>query len=405
MRKTVFLIFGFLTLTNMIAQQLDVLIEQAIANNPEIQKFEIQHELYVEKVNEVNTLPDTQFAAGYFISEPETRTGPQRAKISVKQSIPWFGAITARESYASSVADVKFEDLVIAKRKLVAEVSRSFYNLNTLESKKKVLVRNIKLLKNYETLALSSVENGKASAVDVLRIQMRQNDLEQLSNVIENEVLSEQSYLNKLLNRDSTILIQLDNELSIPIENELAISESLQVHPELTRYDKLYESVSRSELLNQKESSPMLGLGLDYIAVSERPDMSFSDNGKDIFMPMLSISIPVFTKKYRSITRQNELRKQEISAERSDRYNTLKSKLDRAINDRYSALIGYETSTKNIKQAKDAEEILMKNYETGTINFTDVLDVQELQIKFQLAQIEAIRQFFIQSTIINYLSN
>ena len=387
------------------AQQLDVLINEAIANNPEIQKIEFQHEVSIEMISEVNTIPDTQISAGYFVSEPETRTGPQRAKFSVKQSIPWFGAITARENYASSIADVKFEDLVIAKRKLVAEVSRSYYNLSTLEAKKKVLISNLELLKSYEALALTAVETGKASAVDVLRIQMRHNDLEQLMKLIENDLHSEQSYFNNLLNRDSKMQIQVVNELNMPAENDLAPIDGLELHPELTKYDRLYESVSQSELLNQKESSPILGFGLDYIAVSERPDMSSSDNGKDIFMPMVSLSIPLFNKKYKSITRQNELKKKEISAERSERLNLLRSRLEKAINDRVSARISYASSSKNIKQAQDAEEILMKNYETGTIEFTEVLDVQELMIRFQLQQLDAIKQFFIQSTIINYLSN
>lgn len=387
------------------AQQLDALINEAIANNPEIQKIEFQHKLSIEKISEVNTIPDTQISAGYFVSEPETRTGPQRAKFSVKQSIPWFGAITARENYASSIADVKFEDLVIAKRKLVAEVSRSYYNLSTLEAKKKVLISNLELLKSYEALALTAVETGKASAVDVLRIQMRHNDLDQLMKLIENDLHSEQSYFNNLLNRDSKMQIQIVNELNMPAENDLTPLEGLELHPELTKYDRLFESVSQSELLNQKESSPILGFGLDYIAVSERTDMSFSDNGKDIFMPMVSLSIPLFNKKYKSITRQNELKKKEISAERSERFNLLKSRLEKAINDRVSARISYDTSSKNIKQAQDAEEILMKNYETGTIEFTEVLDVQELKIRFQLQQLEALKQFYIQSTIINYLSN
>ena len=64
-------------------------------------------------------------------------------------------------------------------------------------------------------------------------------------------------------------------------------------HPELLKYDKLYESIEQSELLNLKESSPMIGFGLDYINVSERPDMNLSDNGKDIVMPMVSLSIPM----------------------------------------------------------------------------------------------------------------
>ena len=128
-------------------------------------------------MNEANTIPNTEFGVGYFVSEPETRTGAQRFKVSAKQMLPWFGSITARENYVGSLADAKYEDIVIAKRKLVTSVSQSYYNLYALNIKQDVLAENIDLLKTYETLALTAVEVGKASAVDVLRLQMRQNEL------------------------------------------------------------------------------------------------------------------------------------------------------------------------------------------------------------------------------------
>ena len=60
---------------------------------------------------------------------------------------------------------------------------------------------------------------------------------------------------------------------------------------------------------------------------------------------------------------------------------------------------------KNLKQAEDAEDILIKNYETGTIDFRDVLDIQELQLKFQMGQIETTQLYYLQSAQINYLIN
>jgi hypothetical protein len=87
------------------AQELEVLIDEALANNPEIQKFELQYKRVSEKVNEVNTIPNTEFGVGYFVSEPETRTGAQRFKVSAKQMFPWFGNISAKENYVSSLAD------------------------------------------------------------------------------------------------------------------------------------------------------------------------------------------------------------------------------------------------------------------------------------------------------------
>ncbi|MEK9566349.1 MAG: TolC family protein [Flavobacteriaceae bacterium] len=393
------LLFG---VTN--AQKLELLIEEALVNNPEIQAFELKYELTAEKVNEANTLPNTQLGIGYFVSEPETRTGPQRFKISAKQMLPSFGAITARENYLNSVADAVFEDIAIAKRKLVASVSQSYYNLYALKEKQDILEQNLQLLKTHEELALNAVAVGKASAVDVLRIQMRQNEVVQMKQVLNQDYFAEQTKFNKLLHRDKNAPLLLEGEFTMPTEGAFVSSDNLEFHPELMKYDKLYNSVSQSELLNQKESKPMLGLGIDYIAVSERPDLDFYDNGKNIFMPMLSVSIPLFNKKYKSRSKQNELKQQELLAQKESRLNSLETLLDKAVKASNAAQISYNTQVKNLKQAQDAKAIIVKNYETGTVDFEDILALQELELKFQLNQIDSIKNYFIQRTLINYLT-
>ena len=403
--KTVFVLCALCLGLSAQSQELETLIDVALNNNPEIQKFEFKYKRASEKVNEVNTIPNTEFGVGYFMSEPETRTGAQRFKVSAKQMIPWFGTITSRESYVSALADAKYEDIVIAKRKLMAAVSQSYYNLYANKAKQKVLLQNIELLETYETLALTSVEVGKASAVDVLRLQMRQNEMQQLKDVLSQQFLAEQTNLNTLLNRENEVVVTVIDSLMMPSEDFEINSERLALHPELLKYDKLYQSIEQSELLNQKESSPMIGFGLDYISVSERPDMNFSDNGKDIVMPMVSLSIPIFNKRHKSQTQQNEFEQQELTVEKQERWNALKNLLSKAITERVSARISYATQTKNLKQAKDAEEILIKSYETGTINFSDVLDIQELQLKFQLNLVESVKMYYVQTAVINYLTN
>ena len=386
------------------AQDLETLINSGLENNPEIKKYNLQYEIASEKVNEVNTIPNTEFSYGYFVSEPETRTGAQKMKFSLKQMIPWFGSITARENYINSLSDAKFEEIAIAQRKLIVAVSNAYYNMYSLRSKDRVLEENINLMKVYETLALNSVETGKASAVSVLRLQIRKNDLIELKEVLHQQYLTQQAALNSLLNRDLSIAIVLTDELPMP-ENDIGFAETdLTMHPELLKYDKLYASVVQSELLNQKDKSPMIGFGLDYIPVEKRPGLDFSDNGKDIFMPMVSLSIPIFNKKYTSSSKQNELKQLEIDAQKQSQFNKLQQLMDEALNERMASRISYNTQIKNLEQAKNAETILIKSYESGTIDFNDVLDIQELQLKFQMGLINAVRNYYRQTTVINYLS-
>ena len=396
--------FSLFTINFLGAQELQSLISESLLNSPKIKKFELQYRIASEKVNEVNTLPNTDFGVGYFVSEPETRTGAQRFKVSIKQRLPWFGSITARENYINSLAFTKYEDITIAKRKLIISVSKSYYKLATNTAKKAILNNNIKLLKTYETLALKSVEVGKASVVDVLLLQIRTNEIQQLIRFLEQQYISEQTNFNKLLNRDKDTAINTLNALDIPSVDFELNPEKLVFHPELLKYDKLYQSIEKSELLNQKENKPTIGFGLDYVNVSNRTDLNFSDNGKDILMPMLSISIPIFNTTYKSKTKQNELQQQEFLVQKQDRLNALEVLLDNAINNRVFARVSYETQVKNLKQAKNAEEILVKNYETGMIDFKEILDIQELQLKFEMNTIESVNNYFIQTTIINYLA-
>jgi cobalt-zinc-cadmium efflux system outer membrane protein len=405
MRKIfIYVVFALVTI-GLKAQSLESYLQEAELNSPMIQALELRYNIAKEKVKEVNTLPNTTIGAGYFVSEPETRTGAQRAKFSVSQMLPWFGTITTRENYASSMAETEYAEIVIAKRKLALSVAQSYYKLYGIQAKQKVLQENIQLLKTYETLALTSVEVGKASAVDVLKLQIRQNELQQQKEVLEQSYIAEQAVFNNLLNRDESIAIEVVDDMDVPENDPILNIEDLSLNPELLKYDQLYESVTQSELLNQKENAPSFGIGLDYIPVSERDDMVFSDNGKDIVMPMVTFSVPIFNNKFRSVSKQNELRQKEIELQKEERLNVLENAYANAISQRNQARIAHQTQTKNLKQAKDAEEILIKNYETGTIDFNDVLDIQELQLKFQTNQIQSVQLYYLQSAIINYLIN
>ena len=404
MKNIVNIVMGLLMVTALKAQTLDAYIQEAENNNPEVQAFELRYNISKEKVEEADAFPKTEVSAGVFVSEPETRTGAQKARFSVKQMLPWFGSITLRENYASSLAEVDFLDIVIIKRKLRLSVSQSYYELYAIEEKQVVLEENIQLLNTYEKLALTSVEVGGASAVDVLRLQIRQNELKEAKLVLEQEYKAVQTQFNNLLHRDENTSIAVVD--SLLVEEPIEIQQfQLELHPELEKYDRLYESVTRSEVLNQKEANPNLGFGLDYIPVAKRPGMDFSDNGKDILMPMVSLSIPIFNNNYKSRTVQNELRQEEINAQKANRRNLLETILSDALNNKEASYIRYKTQLKNLEQAKDAEEILVKNYETGTIDFNDVLDIQELQLRFQINLIEAVKNYYVQTAIINYLTN
>lgn len=399
----IFFLLSFFLFLNMQGQGLKAYIDEAILNNPEIEKVDLQYRIASEQINEVNSLPNTDVNIGVLAIAPEMEMPMQLFKVSVMQMLPWFGTLSLRKDYAASMADAQYVEITIAKRKLALSISQFYYLLYEIRAKQEILDKNIALLQTYERLALTSVEVGKASAVDVLKLQIRQNELQQEMDVLFQQNKGIQAAMNSLLNRNYDSNLAVVSSLEIPKNDNFYSFDSLSVNPELLKYDRLYESVEQSELLNQKESRPMVGFGVEYSKLEDSPMITSSY--RDMVMPMVSLSIPVFNNTYKSQTKQNELHKQEIQSQKEERLNVLKADLAKAISQRNQARIKYNTQIKNLEQANNAEEILIKNYETGTIDFNDVLDIQELQLKFQMDQIESVQLYYTQSAIVNYLIN
>lgn len=375
------------------AQQLESYIEEAINNNPNIQAVERQHAISTEKIMETNTLPNTEFSGGYMVGEEMPMM--QQGEFSVMQMLPWFGTISARGDYAAAMADADYLEIEIAKRKVAMVLRQSYYRLYQIAKKQEVLDANIQLLQVYEQMALTSVEVGQASVVSVLRLQMRQNDLTERKLVLEQDYQAELTAFNKILNRDEIVAIAIADSLIIPeqdIEVDLA---NLTLHPELRKFEELNKVVTQADALNKKESAPGFGVGMEYMLYNEAPNM---------LMPMVSLSIPIFNKKYKSIAKQNKLQHEVLDIQKQASQNSLIAELQTAVRNRNAARISFETQDKNLKQAEHAQEILLRNYETGTIDFREVLDVQELKLNFQINRIEAIGAYFNQVSVIDYFT-
>lgn len=374
------------------AQELEDYIEEAIQNNPSIQAIQQEYAISKEQISEAKYLPNTQFSAGYMIGKTDMPM-MQQGELAVMQSFPWFGTTAARSQYAAAMADSDYLEIEITKRKVAMLVTQSYYRLYEIQQKQKVLDDNIELLKVYERMALTSVEVGEASMVSVLRLQIRQNDLQEEKLVLDQKYIAETIIFNKLRNRHEGAEIKMVDSLVIPENSQEINVLSLDVHPEIARYEQLHQVVSQAEVLNKKESAPDFGVGMEYMVFNESPNM---------LMPMVSLSIPIFNKKFKSITKQHQIRKEQLQTQKIAMQNDLLSQLQSAISQRNAARISIHTHDKNLKQVDHATEILLKTYETGTINFREVLDVQELGLRLQMNRVEAVSNYFKQTSVIKY---
>ncbi len=396
---TVFLFIGLLTK----AQSLQDYLNLASENNPELQAIQYRYESALEKVVEVGSLPNTTISVGYFANEVETRVGAQKAKITATQMLPWFGTLNAKEESAKFMAAAQLNNYDFAKRELFLEVKSAYFELFELSEKEHLILENIEILKTFESLALNALENNRSTMVDVLKIRMEKNELlNQLSSI--QEIYSAKKIaFNLLLNshEKSEILI-IKN--AIILNSEDFKKEQVSNNPKMLQLDNLKNAVEKSELATKKEGLPTIGIGLDYGFIEKRAIDNLTDNGKDIIMPMVSVSFPLFSKKYSSKQKQLQLEQKAIETTQVNTLNQLHTIFENSKSKLANSKVSIATQIKNISEAESAKKLLLAAYETSKIDFEQLLEIQQLQLKFQLKKVISEKEYAIQKSTLEFLT-
>ena len=404
MKAKIFSIIAFFIVFNNTGQSLQDYLVIAEKNSPDIQANSYLYESALEKIVEVGSLPNATIGVGYFVQEAETRVGAQKAKISINQKIPWFGTLSAREEGASFKAKAVLNAIDLTKRSLFLEVKTHYYQLYELQAKLKILKENIDLIDTLEELALIELENNRSSMVDVLKIRMEKNELQDHLYSTQGILKSKLIGFNLLLNRDDKAPISIADHVSIEADPSILSRKLILNNPKLLKLDNLKKALNSSELVSKKEGAPSVGFGIDYILVEDRPVQGLIDNGKDIIMPMVSLSIPLFSKRYSSRQKQLNFEQKAISMTKIEVENELNSIFESAVSAFKNAANSVQTQSKNLNEADNAIEVLLAAYESSKIDFDQLLEVQQLKLKFQFKKVVSEKQYGIQKATLEFLT-
>jgi outer membrane protein TolC len=391
-----------LTLT-VKAQSLSNYLQIASENNPELKAIQYKYESALEKVVEVGSLPNTTISVGYFVQEVETRVGAQKAKISASQMLPWFGTLNAKQESANFNAAAQLNNYDFAKRKLFLEVKSTYFELFELYQKERLLVENIEILKTFESLALNELENNRSTMVDVLKIRIEKNELLNQLNTVQENLNPKKIAFNLLLNRDENSEILVEESINISNIEDFK-KEQISDNPKILQLENLKYASEKSELAIKKEGLPTIGIGLDYGFIENRAVENLEDNGKDIIMPMVTVSFPLFSKKYSSKQKQLQLEQKAIETTKVNTYNQLHTIFEKAKSKLINAKFSIATQIKNIDEAESAKKVLLAAYETSKIDFEQLLEIQQLQLKFQLKKVISEKEYEIQKSTLEFLT-
>jgi len=387
------------------AQTLEDYFREAADNNPGLQASYKDFEASLEKVTQFRALPDPTFSFGYFISPVETRVGPQRAKFSLSQMIPWFGTLEAKSDAASLMAEAKYQAFLDDRNRLYYNVAAAYYPLVELKRLKTIEQENIELLQSYKSIANAKFKNGVSPMTDVLRVDIMLKDAQTNLGILNKKEKPLLATFNNLLNRDQNEAVLIQDSLFVEtLPENYRLDSLLAKNPMLDALDLKRQASEASELETQRQGLPKLGIGLDYTIVGKRSDMDVEDNGKDILMPMVSVSIPIFRKRYNAARKEAQLMQEKYSLEKKETINSLTSNYESLwfqIQQQKDLIDLYQ---EQILETKQTLNLLFSAYGNSGKDFEEVLRMQQQLLKYEKMDAMAETQYQTAVAKLNYIT-
>ncbi len=387
------------------AQSLDDYYKIAAENNPGLQAKYKAFEAAMQKTSQVGSLPDPTLSFGYFISPVETRVGPQKARFSLTQMFPWFGTLSAQKETVTLLAEAKYQEFLDARNQLFFQVANSYFALNEVHELASIERENIRILQSYKNIANVKFENNQGSLVDVLRVDIMLKDAETTLSILEKKKKPLGVTFNQLLNREPTDSIQVDDEmLTAEFQTEERNDSLLLDNPMLEELELKIKAAEASEASAIKQGLPKLGVGLDYVIIGERTDMSVADNGRDAIMPMVTVSLPIFRAKYKAAQKEAVLMQESYQLQRENLLNTLEGNYEMGLFKLSQQRELIDLYDQQMSESEQSLNLLFKAYGNSGKDFEEVLRMQQQLLKYQKMKVAAITQYQIALSELDYLT-
>jgi len=380
------LILLLLFATALQAQTLNEYLQFAGENNPTLQARYKAYESAMQRVAQAASLPDPRLSFAYFVSPVETRVGPQNAKLSLTQQFPWFGTLKEQGMLATTYAELKFTEFIDYRNKLFFEVKSSYYDLYELYREIEIVRENLDLLHSFENMVKVKYENGKGSMADLIRVQMRIESLETEQQILLKKIRPLSVKFNALLHRAPGDTVLIADTLAVLEKDRMQPGpEELAGNPQIMALMKRLDMSILEESLAKKSGLPQFGAGLDYVWVGQRTDVELPGNGRNVLMPMISASIPIYRKKYRAAEQEARLNYQRFELEKTGREELLTSLYEKYRFDLESSIDNSILYQGLYQKAGHALRILTSEYSTGQGDFVELLRMDEELLKYKLA--------------------
>ena len=376
----------------------------AAENNPGLKGKYKAFEAALEKIPQAQSLNDPNLSFGYFISPVETRLGPQRMRFSLTQMFPWFGTLKMQGDVATVLAEVKHQEFLDAKNSLYNEVSAIYYPLLEVLELIEIEKENLQILETYKSIATSTYENGKGSMTDLLRVDIINTNAQTNLDVLYKKVHAANARLNALLGRTPDSPIDIGEKLKPPTGLHQFYFDAIRNNPLIESMDLKVQAAELNQRLALKKGLPQLGIGIDYVAVGDRSDVIIEENGRNVIMPTMTMSLPLFRKKYKAAEREALLLSESYQAEKENVSNILQGSFHRFKAEMEIQLDLIDSYDRQIKTSKQTLDLLYSAYANSGDNFEEVLRLQQQLLEYQKMKVKASVAYYVAEAQINYLT-
>lgn len=391
MNKITLILIGYLLLTGHVLQaqsELDPYLEKAAQNNPGLKAKFNQYLATLEKVPQVGTLPDPQVMFGVFVKPVQTRVGAQKANISLSQAFPWFGTLGAQERTVTQMAKADYEVFEDAKLRLFNDVKAVYYQLYYLEKAITITEENLRFLETFRQLSKVAFESGKSGFVDVLRVEMEWEDLNNQFYYLKDSRRPLEARFEALMNESLGSPIQFPDTLwTEEIQPQKAtLIDSLKMNsPVLRKFDYEQASFASQEDVARRKGLPSFNVGFTYINIAPRTDMVVPGNGQDaLLLPQVGVSVPLYREKYRSMVKESQIQQEAVAFNKKDAENKLVTDLEKVYRDYLDAQRRVTLFHKQTRYADQSLDLLTTAYSTDGKNFEEVIRMERRWLNYSL---------------------
>jgi len=377
---------------------LAVYIAEAIRNNPGLKSEYQAYQAQMANAQGAGVLSDPQLIVGLFPQAMHHVNGKQLATITIMQMFPWFGTLKAgREQmeYKAQEAYQKFREKSLST---AFNVEKQWYSILATQEKVKAVKQKRALLNDIKKVAIYLYQNYTAGRdtkmSDQLRLDAEEERLKEQTESLETQLTLQKQQFNITLHRQPNAALSLPDSIPLRQMPTFNWTEIERNNPKLAQYSAIQKAFKSQEEQTRAKGMPMIGVGLQYM-LNGRVDMPMMPNmnGKDMVMPMVSVTIPIYRKKITSAIHSAQL------MERSAAYN-YQSQLD-ALQSTYLSIEQRADDIKRKLKLYESEvsllnrtlELMQKEYATGATSLTDILQTTRESIDYDLLKAEANAQY------------